>query len=163
GRLRVHAGSQLGAVDARRKVAAGAHRRVLAGAFQDQLRIVEVRHGEILRAQVDRTVAQGLQEREHRPGVVIVRADVVKTGPGERAGADGQHAQGDGDRDEVRDGVFHGCLSEPDADAGHDLPVEYGLVILPRVVGRGADAADPVHTNVGRELAVELVAQAQAE
>ena len=36
-------------------------------------------------------------------------------------------------------------------------------MILSRVVGRGADAAYPVHPDVGRELAADFVAQAQAE
>src|SRR3546814_1889172 len=60
------------------------------------------------------------------------------------------------------DVLFHDEFPlEPESDAGHDLPVDNGLMILSCVVRRGTDATYPVHADVGRKLPADLVAQAQ--
>src|SRR3546814_18988601 len=62
------------------------------------------------------------------------------------------------------DVLFHDEFPlEPESDAGHDLPVDNGLMILSCVVRRGTDATYPVHADVGRKLPADLVAQAQTE
>jgi hypothetical protein len=80
-------------------MALGAHGRVLAGALEDQLRIFQVGYREILRTQMNRTIAQGLQYGEDRFAVRVVGTDVVETGvdkdPGSR-GQDGEYRH-DGD------------------------------------------------------------------
>src|SRR3546814_11958336 len=62
------------------------------------------------------------------------------------------------------DVLFHDEFPlEPESDAGHDLPVDNGLMILSCVVRRGTDATYPVHADVGRKLPADLVAHAQTE
>src|SRR3546814_19782489 len=80
----------------------GAHRRVLAGPFQDQLLVVEVGYHDVFRAGMDGLLSQGLHYREHRFGVVIIGTDVVEAGIHKRTGADGKDAQDNGDGDAVR-------------------------------------------------------------
>jgi hypothetical protein len=57
---------------------------------------------------MDGSVAQGLQDRKDRLGVVVVGADVVEAGVHEHACAEGKHAENDGDGDAVMlDVLFH--------------------------------------------------------
>src|SRR3546814_4523155 len=114
---------------------------------------------------MDGLLSQGLHYREPRFGVVIIGTDVVEAGIHKRTGADGKDAQDNGDGDAVMlDVLFHDEFPlEPESDAGHDLPVDNGLMILSCVVRRGTDATYPVHAAVGRKLPAHPVPQPQTE
>jgi hypothetical protein len=87
----------------------GAHRRVLAGPFQDQLLVIEVGYHDVFRAGMDGLLSQGLHYREHRLGVVVVSTDVVEAGIHKRTGAEGKNAQDNGNGNAVMlDVLFHG-------------------------------------------------------
>src|SRR3546814_14555468 len=56
----------------------GAHRRVLAGPFQDQLLVIEVGYHDVFRAGMDGLLSQGLHYREHRFGLCIIGPMVLE-------------------------------------------------------------------------------------
>ncbi|MCY1534478.1 hypothetical protein D9M68_698520 [compost metagenome] len=141
-------------------MAADAHGVVVARAGADQRLVAQVGNRDIPRAYFDGALAGHCQECVDGRQVRVIGADVdqAEVGAGKYRGATGKARRHKGFYSS-----FHVGLSEPHSDTGDETRLFDVPAFIAHQVGGIAIGAIPGNADVGRELADDLVTQAQSQ